>query len=1024
MKAKRILSVLLTVLMLATVVSSLSVPATVAESAEITLTYTNPALTVDVGTEIDLTKVSVQVDANTTLAAKDITWKNGDSAVTTVTPDKKGVTTLTATAGTTTKNVYVVAKNPDETEFVLYENDFDSATTASLAADGWIEGKNAAGGASPYSVSDGALHLGATSIGQSKLMLPKWLGDFGDYAITMSASQTEVANSARWSAIMFHVKDDGTYKEERHITIRANQTANTLEFSGMHNGAWEYPYVNTEYDLRISYVLNMITGYHDLTLNLFGGSAAFSVDGERAIYVEDISKLKNTKHEETTGLLGLLSDQGVLNVDSIKVTVMEQAPEKLPERDNLIDTSANRPQSNITSYVSDQAYAKDEAAFNAIVNAEKRPVAVLLDVAADVTAAKFETYLTTCYDKKIIPEFRITTDAQLTNLVTALKSTLVPEAVVVTPSAELLKSAREQRPANLRGIYEVTAETMTADERFAAYQTAAGANAQGILLPYALATKENVAVLQQFQLSVWALGTGVTTNTQAAYLLASGANAVISDNYALVSEAETKLFTAENSLTRTSVYTAHRGYSEKYAENSMAAYRAAYREGVDNLETDVHLSKDGVVMVMHDDTIDRTTAGTGYIHDKTFDELRQYTLDGTDEPIPTFEEMLIEFKDKDIKILCELKEDQAELPKKTAELVKKYEMEDQVVYISFHSNQVRLIKQELNTCADLLGGTVAQVTDTAAVLNGYYSLQTSALNCNGTLGPSYGGINAEYIRDAGDRGMTFWTWTYSSSVRSTVNPMFLAGMNGLTTNDAAYFKTVVKTITAPDTIRAATNNTFALNAKAVTYGNGSTSIGASAKIIPLDNDGVVEVNEDGTLTAKKNGEATVMVSYEATMPDGATKYTLYTQPITVKVGDIDTLTVNSTDYTLDGDKLTGVAEKTSAKDFLLAIADAGNAKIYDAKGEEVTDVDVIGNGYTIEYKGKKATIIVRGDINSNGKVDAFDYMLVKRGALKTFKLTDIQTLAADVMVDSKDEINANDYMLIKRHVLKSFNLFA
>ena len=1023
MKAKRILSALLTVLMLVTVVASLSVPAAVAETVAYNLTYTNPALTVDVGTEIDLTKVSVQVDATTTLAAGSITWKNGDSAVTTFTPDKKGVTTLTATSGSATKNVYVVAKNPDETEYVLYENDFDSATADSLVADGWIEAKNQTGGSSPYSVSGGALHLGATTIGQSKLMLPKWLGDFGDYAITMHASQTEVANSARWSAIMFHVKDDGTYKEERHITVRANSATQTIEFSGMYNGAWEYPYVNVKEDLRVSYALDMTKGYHDLTLNLFGGSAAFSVDGERVIYVEDISKLQGTQHKETTGLLGLVSDQGVLNVDSIKVTVMEQAPEKLPEREKLIDTSANRPQSNITSYVSDQAYAKDEAAFNAIVNAENRPVAVLLDAAADATTANFETYLNTCYDKKIIPEFRITTDAQLTNLVTALKSTLVPEAVIVTPNAELLKSAREQRPASLRGIYEVTAETMTADERFAAYQTAAGANAQGILLPYNLATKENVAVLQQFQLSVWALGTDVTTNTQAAHLLASGANAVISDNYALVSEAETKLFTAKNSLTRTSVYTAHRGYSEKYAENSMAAYRAAYNEGVDNLETDVHLSKDGYVMVMHDDTIDRTTAGTGYIHDKTFDELRSYKLDGTDEPIPTFEEMLIEFKDKDIKILCELKEDQAELPKKTAELVKKYDMEDQVVYISFYANQVRLIKQELNTCADLLGGTVAQVTDTAAVLNGYYSLQTSALNCNGTMGPSYGGINAEYIRDAGDRGMTFWTWTYSSSVRSTVNQMFLDGMNGLTTNDAAYFKTVVKTITAPDTVYAVVNNKLTLNAKAVTYGNAKTSIASSIKVTELDNDGVVEINADGTLTAKKNGEATVLVSYEATMPDGVTKYTLYTQPITVKVGDIEGLTLNSMDYTLDGDKLSGVAEKTSAKDFLLAIADADNAKIYDADGKEVAATDVIGNGYTVEYKGKKATIVVLGDVNSNGEVDLFDYLLIKRTGLGTFKPTETQALAADIITGIGDGVDQTDYIAIKRHLLGSLNIF-
>ena len=68
---------------------------------------------------------------------------------------------------------------------------------------------------------------------------------------------------------------------------------------------------------------------------------------------------------------------------------------------------------------------------------------------------------------------------------------------------------------------------------------------------------------------------------------------------------------------------AHRGWSSKYPENTMEAYRAALDAGVDQLETDVRVSKDGELVLIHDATLDRTTNGTGKVCDYTLQELRQ-----------------------------------------------------------------------------------------------------------------------------------------------------------------------------------------------------------------------------------------------------------------------------------------------------------------------------------------------------------------------------------------------------------------
>ena len=62
---------------------------------------------------------------------------------------------------------------------------------------------------------------------------------------------------------------------------------------------------------------------------------------------------------------------------------------------------------------------------------------------------------------------------------------------------------------------------------------------------------------------------------------------------------------------------AHRGDSANFPENTLEAFLSAYKMGVDVIETDVHLSRDGVLVIWHDPTLDRNTNGTGRIEDHT-----------------------------------------------------------------------------------------------------------------------------------------------------------------------------------------------------------------------------------------------------------------------------------------------------------------------------------------------------------------------------------------------------------------------
>ena len=69
---------------------------------------------------------------------------------------------------------------------------------------------------------------------------------------------------------------------------------------------------------------------------------------------------------------------------------------------------------------------------------------------------------------------------------------------------------------------------------------------------------------------------------------------------------------------------AHRGYSGKFDENTMIAFKKAVEYGADGIETDIQLSKDGVPVIMHDETLERTTNGCGFLKDYAFEELKKF----------------------------------------------------------------------------------------------------------------------------------------------------------------------------------------------------------------------------------------------------------------------------------------------------------------------------------------------------------------------------------------------------------------
>lgn len=118
---------------------------------------------------------------------------------------------------------------------------------------------------------------------------------------------------------------------------------------------------------------------------------------------------------------------------------------------------------------------------------------------------------------------------------------------------------------------------------------------------------------------------------------------------------------------------AHRGlHNGERAENSISAMKAAVEAGF-GIELDVRLSKDGVLMVFHDDTLDRVCGREGKVIDFTAEELATFKLNGTDDGIPTFDEVL-EVVGGKVPLLVEIKENAGDssVSKAAAERLKNY----------------------------------------------------------------------------------------------------------------------------------------------------------------------------------------------------------------------------------------------------------------------------------------------------------------------------------------------------------------
>lgn len=195
---------------------------------------------------------------------------------------------------------------------------------------------------------------------------------------------------------------------------------------------------------------------------------------------------------------------------------------------------------------------------------------------------------------------------------------------------------------------------------------------------------------------------------------------------------------------------AHRGYPKKFPENTLASFRAAMDLSFSHLELDVQLSKDGIPVVIHDTTVNRTTNGKGNVADFTLEELRRLDAGGG-EAIPTLEEVLLLAKDR-VPVDIELKQSGDLYPgleEKVLEVITECGVSDQVFVTSFDHysiQRMRRLSEEIELGLVIYGATPS-VFPLAEQLRARY------------VSVKYIYLTDAFVRECEERGIQLIAWT-------------------------------------------------------------------------------------------------------------------------------------------------------------------------------------------------------------------------------------------------------------------------
>lgn len=765
---------------------------------------------------------------------------------------------------------------------VLLEDDFSS---------GLSEDYRAVEGADRIKVENGVLCLDARGRESVRLLLPESLDSRGDYRIEISATIESPENDSRWCSIMYRVqRSNYPYYQ---MCVRQNATlSNGIEFAERtQSNGWNVP-ETASFSEKIT-----ADKFYDIKVEASGTHVTYSINGEELIDRKGVETYRE-------GAVGLQANHCVMKVDSIKVT--ELISNEVKPRD--FSTLA-QSETKIIGGMTLSEYVGSEADLDRVLSAAEKPANLifyfnenkkLCDSSMQNEFADAVSVLDRL-ENTIMPTYVVSSEAAADSLVAFVAETGLRDAFVMSSDPALVAKVRKETDY-IRGVLDLTEKYRSAEELTTAdlleIRGAAASNmASIVVIPENAAVGDNVKYLEDRLIAVWVAADEMRSSADAFDLLVSGAHGVISSNTTLLDTTAATYFTSKT-LVRTPLIIGHRGLPSQAPENTLESAKLAYENGADVIENDIYLTKDGEIVIMHNDTTGATCDRDMRVESSTLKQLKRlYVNKGYENSelysecrIPTLREYYEEFKGKDVQIFIEIKSANIEIVQKLKELTEEYEMQGQISVITFNAAQVKQMKKvfpEVSVgylCDSKVSGTGAN--SVSGVLSAIQPLGT-------TYNPFYIGHNSKFIYQASMRGIMVYPWTFEND--STMAKFLLDGYNGLTTNYCDTAKDFGKRIeTGGTSFDIGFGETHTPSATLLTYGRTETPLlGAedtNSELIFLEGGGNVTY-ENGVMTF---AEGSYTVSYTVRSKTKCARpstyvYDLYSRVVTLNVENVEPL---------------------------------------------------------------------------------------------------------------------------------------
>lgn len=719
---------------------------------------------------------------------------------------------------------------------VLVEENFDRLDDR--LPDGWkvIEGQAA--------VENGKLKLTSPSTASPARVLVPLPDESRDIVFEADMTFVSAVEDTRWASLMYRVQSED-YPYYQFAVRRGTTALNGVEFAERDaQNKWVVPeatFFTENFEYNKPYRLKVIISKNRVQQ---------FINNKLVINSDQAMNMKN-------GDVGFQASGSTVLFDNVKVSTFDQ---DLPPVDNSGAFLPEEVKTNIinapTLIGSSLSAAADANTASVLLDVERNAAGHLVTSGLPLSEALAKV------KNKHIPILKIEQRGLEEEVVHTLDETQSTDVHIVSSNPDIVKAITTLMPTARGGII-YTKQSFNKHDLNQLVRTVHSSNAKVALIPQKILTVETVHYLHTRMVAVWGMGAG--TENAAHELIHTGVDGMITNNPAASVEALAKY--PKNTIVQRPIVAAHRGVPSMAPENTMAGYRLAYDLGADQIETDLQLTKDGHIIIMHDTTVDRTTNGKGAVRDLTLEEIRQldagskFGEEFAGEKVPTFKEFLQEFKGKDVILLIELKD--VDIEEQAIRKIKEAGMVDQVVLQSFDlGSMVKSFELHPEIPVGYLYSAAVPGTQSAKIKNAQ-KMMDYGTNYNVTLNASYGSTYKEFIQYMRQRGMLTMHWTFREE--APFRDKLAEGLIGPITDYMQWLTDSPINLETPiKKVNLKPGKTSTIRAKAFVDYRTAKKENIPTELFVTDNTDVVRVNGN-TIEAVSPGTAQVFVKHTFSM---------------------------------------------------------------------------------------------------------------------------------------------------------------